>query len=158
MFFHLGNKQDGSPIDLYRDTPVRLLGYANELGESFKYLISRPAYLTTYGVAIAYVLADTFDKTKRAERRQQWKVALDTLGWQMLASVAVPGLVINRVVWATRRVMQQRQLTNKLLPTYLGLACIPLIVTPIDRTVDWLFDNTIRKQRDWPKSEPHQVL
>ncbi|KAF4666698.1 Mitochondrial fission process protein 1 [Perkinsus olseni] len=155
MFFHLGNKQDGSPIDLYRDTPVRLLGYANELGESFKYLISRPAYLTTYGVAIAYVLADTFDKTKRAERRQQWKVALDTLGWQMLASVAIPGLVINRVVWTTRRVMQERQLTNKLLPTYLGLACIPLIVTPIDRTIDWLFDNTIRKQRDWPKSDPH---
>ena len=32
-------------VDLYRDTPVRFLGYANELGESFKPLIPRVAYL-----------------------------------------------------------------------------------------------------------------
>ena len=31
-------------VDLYRDTPVRFLGYANELGESFKPLIPRIAY------------------------------------------------------------------------------------------------------------------
>ncbi|KAF4674192.1 Mitochondrial fission process protein 1 [Perkinsus chesapeaki] len=107
MYFHLGSKPDGSRIDVYRDTPVRLLGYSNELGESFKYLISRPAYIATYGAAIAYVLADTFDKTKRA-KNDQWKVAVDTLGWQLLASVAVPGLVINRVVWASRKIVQQR--------------------------------------------------
>ena len=45
-------------VDLYRDTPVRFLGYANELGESFKPLIPRVAYLGTYGVACAYVAAD----------------------------------------------------------------------------------------------------
>ncbi|EER15763.1 conserved hypothetical protein [Perkinsus marinus ATCC 50983] len=126
MFFHLGTKHDGSRIDIYRDTPVRLLGYANELGESFKYLITRPVYLSTYGIAVAYVLADTLDKTKRTERKaQQWRVAVDTLGWQMLASVAVPGMVINRVVWATRKVMQEKKLTSTLsrpgLTTYAGV-------------------------------------
>ena len=45
-------------VDLYRDTPVRFLGYANELGESFKPLIPRVAYFGTYGVACAYVAAD----------------------------------------------------------------------------------------------------
>ena len=30
-------------VDVYRDTPVRFLGYANELGESFKPLIPRVA-------------------------------------------------------------------------------------------------------------------
>ncbi|KAF4674194.1 Mitochondrial fission process protein 1 [Perkinsus chesapeaki] len=154
MYFHLGSKPDGSRIDVYRDTPVRLLGYSNELGESFKYLISRPAYIATYGAAIAYVLADTFDKTKRA-KNDQWKVAVDTLGWQLLASVAVPGLVINRVVWASRKIVQQRQLKNKFLPTIIGLACIPLIVTPIDCSIDWLLDRTLRRQPNWPKVDLH---
>ena len=52
-------------VDLYRDTPVRFLGYANELGESFKPLIPRVAYLGTYGVACAYVAADANDKFQR---------------------------------------------------------------------------------------------
>ena len=34
---------DAASVDLYRDTPVRFLGYANELGESFKPLIPRVA-------------------------------------------------------------------------------------------------------------------
>ena len=52
-------------VDLYRDTPVRFLGYANELGESFKPLIPRVAYFGTYGVACAYVAADANDKYQR---------------------------------------------------------------------------------------------
>ena len=52
-------------VDLYRDTPVRFLGYANELGESFKPLIPRVAYFGTYGVACAYVAADANDKYER---------------------------------------------------------------------------------------------
>lgn len=72
------------------------------------------------------MLADTLNKTKRTEQKaQQWKVAVDTLGWQILASVAVPGMVINRVVWATRRVMQEKKLTSTLsrpgLTTYAGV-------------------------------------
>ena len=48
-------------VDLYRDTPVRYLGYANELGESFRYVtpwLVKPSY----AVAFAYVFADTYDK------------------------------------------------------------------------------------------------
>ena len=48
-------------VDVYRDTPVRFLGYANELGESFKPLIPRVAYFGPYGVACAYVAADASD-------------------------------------------------------------------------------------------------
>ena len=30
-------EEDKKVVDLYRDTPVRFLGYANEVGESFRY-------------------------------------------------------------------------------------------------------------------------
>ena len=44
--------------DRLRQGPVRLLGYANEVGESFRPLWPRWAVGATYGVAGAYVTAD----------------------------------------------------------------------------------------------------
>ncbi len=46
-------------VDIYRDTPVRLLGYANEVGESFRALVNVWWVRASYGVSSAYVLADT---------------------------------------------------------------------------------------------------
>ena len=49
-------------VDIWRDTPVRLMGYANEVGESFRYMfprLVRPSYCVSFG----YVFADTADKT-----------------------------------------------------------------------------------------------
>lgn len=37
--------------DIFRDTPVRLLGYANEVGESFRAQLPLRAVHATYGVA-----------------------------------------------------------------------------------------------------------
>uniref|UniRef100_V5HV85 Mitochondrial fission process protein 1 n=1 Tax=Ixodes ricinus TaxID=34613 RepID=V5HV85_IXORI len=42
-------------VDIYRDTPVRLLGYANELGEAFRSLVHVNVVRLTYAVASAYV-------------------------------------------------------------------------------------------------------
>lgn len=52
--------------DIYRDPPFRYLGYTNELGESFRPLIKTWMVNVTYGVAIAYVLADAQDKSRKA--------------------------------------------------------------------------------------------
>ena len=52
-------------IDIYRDTPVRLLGYANEVGEAFRALVNVKAVYASYGLASAYVLADTYDKASK---------------------------------------------------------------------------------------------
>ena len=56
---------DQKEVDIYRDTPVRLLGYANEVGEAFRALINVKYVYASYGVASAYVLADTFDKASK---------------------------------------------------------------------------------------------
>jgi len=47
---------DGQEVDIYRDTPVRLLGYANEVGEAFRALIHVNWVRASYGVASLYVL------------------------------------------------------------------------------------------------------
>lgn len=52
--------------DIYRESPLRYLGYSNELGESFRPLIKKWMVNASYGVAIAYVLADAQDKSRQA--------------------------------------------------------------------------------------------
>ena len=48
-------------IDIWRDSPVRLLGYTNEIGESFRYIFPR-LYRPSYILALAYCYGDVQDK------------------------------------------------------------------------------------------------
>ena len=85
----------------------RLLGYANEVGEAFRALVHVNWVRLSYGVASAYVLADTNDKSRKTanslpegEEGRTFKIgaaAFDTLLWQALASVIIPGFTINRI-------------------------------------------------------------
>jgi len=137
----------GAKVDMYRDSLLRYAGYANEVGESFKPLIPRAAYLGSYGVASTYVLADAADKTLAPGGS---KVAgLDVLLWQALASVIIPGFVVNRWVSLLGRGVARwgptaGSVVAKWTPTVGGMAIIPFIIHPIDSAVDVLMDRTVR--------------
>ena len=89
------SKDEKQEVDIYRDTPVRLLGYANEVGEAFRALVHVNWVRASYGVASLYVLADTRDKALKmmtktdsasdeAEKRKKVAAAaFDTLLWQV---------------------------------------------------------------------------
>ncbi|KAK4321717.1 hypothetical protein Pmani_007514 [Petrolisthes manimaculis] len=154
-------------VDIYRDTPIRLLGYANEVGEAFRALTPIWFVRSTYGVASCYVVADTYDKANKmskqpgASKRAVTHAALDTLVWQALASVMVPGFTINRVcagsLVALARVVPKLPLnTRKWITTAVGLGCIPFIVHPIDTGVHYVMDNTMRKYMDLHFEPPHE--
>ncbi|KAK7068107.1 Mitochondrial fission process protein 1 [Halocaridina rubra] len=142
-------------IDIYRDTPVRLLGYANEVGEAFRALTPLWFVRSTYGVASAYVVADTYDKSSKmskqpgATQKAISHAAVDTLIWQALASVIVPGFTINRVCATSlftlaKAIPKVPLTTRKWITTAIGLGCIPFIVHPIDSGVHYVMDNSIR--------------
>jgi mitochondrial fission process protein 1 len=116
---------DGSPaFDPLRDGPLRYCGYANEMGEAFAAWLPPLGVPASYAIAILYVLVDTYDKASAAHRQAQGlhssthsthaadpeaarriitlltsERAVDTLIWQMLASVIIPGFVIHEVVY-----------------------------------------------------------
>ncbi|KAH8067923.1 hypothetical protein JL721_7142 [Aureococcus anophagefferens] len=122
-------------VAIYRDTPVRFLGYANEIGESFKPMVPRAFYFGSYAVACTYVAADAKHKF---DADGDVRHGVDALVWQALASVAVPGVVVNSV-------MRSRAATAlPFVPTLCGLGCIPFIIKPIDALVDAAMDATIR--------------
>lgn len=145
-------KPEQNEVDIYRDTYVRYLGYANELGESFRAFISKAAVRLTYVVAFGYGFADAVDKSRkqRAESisqgdsasQQNFKTAsgfVQTLYWQSFASVIIPGFTINRTVALTTTIMQK--VTNspaarRWVPTAVGLGIIPVIIHPIDSLVN----------------------
>lgn len=111
-------------FDPLRDGPLRYCGYANEMGEAFAAWLSAFGLTASYAVAVLYVLVDTYDKAAATHRQAQGlhsstqlahaadpaavrriitlltsERAVDTLIWQLLASVAIPGFVIHEVVY-----------------------------------------------------------
>ncbi|XP_067949473.1 mitochondrial fission process protein 1-like isoform X2 [Watersipora subatra] len=139
--------------DIFRDYPVRYLGYANEVGEAFRSFVHVNVVRASYVVASCYVMADAAHKGQVAnkkghqlQRRYVLQGVVDTLIWQGLASVVIPGFTINRICWLSNKLLRARLplTTSKSLSTMLGLAAIPLIISPIDKGVDSLMENTFR--------------
>lgn len=73
----------------------------------------------------------------------------DTVIWQGLASVAIPGFTINRICFFSNLLFQKMTslptVTRKWTVTAIGLAAIPFIIKPIDHSVDWLMESSLRK-------------
>lgn len=74
--------------DFFRDTWIRYLGYANEVGEAFRYVL--PSLVApSYFLSIGYMLGDVIDKGRREHGRSLGDVkrtletSLDCFIWQV---------------------------------------------------------------------------
>jgi mitochondrial fission process protein 1 len=137
-------------VDPYRETSLRYMGYANELGEAFTSYLPEWGLPASYCVAASYVMFDTIDKGQKAfdaaeeedKLTDTLRISAETLTWQMLASVFWPGSIIRVIVNMAAHMVGDDQ---PFLPTLVGLAAIPLIIKPIDTTVDKLMETSISK-------------
>ncbi|KAL3775614.1 hypothetical protein ACHAW5_007554 [Stephanodiscus triporus] len=97
---HTEPKSSGA-YNIFRDSPLRYCGYANE----YPRLVS-PSYLIAFGYCVAdaasagYRVMSEEDNVKEAHETHSKNVravsaGIDTLLWQGLASVVIPGGVIN---------------------------------------------------------------
>ena len=154
---------EAARYNIFRDSPLRYMGYCNEIGESFRYQFPRfvvPSYVLSFGYVGAdalttgyreYCSEDT-SKDKATQMSREYRAGIatfDTLLWQSLASVMIPGLAINVIVKASRFAVARSPLTlpalaSKWLPTAAGIGSIPLIIHPIDSFVDFTLDNSTR--------------
>ena len=132
-----------------------------KVGESFRYQYPRfvvPSYIiagiycTADAASDVYTVLSEDDKETDNITTKGRRAAIsffDTLLWQGLASVAIPGGVINLIVRTTRFAVARTPalpfLATKWLPTMAGLGSIPFIITPIDDAVDYALDNSTRK-------------
>ena len=124
-------------------------------------MIPKSVYLGTYGVSSLYVLGDAIHKGTQAFERSKassrsdlstavhvGNAVVDTALWQSAASVVIPGIVINRIVYfttiAVKRLPSKGGVFGKWAGTAAGLCAIPLIIHPIDSGVDYVMDGTYR--------------
>ena len=75
--------------------------------------------------------------------------AVDTLFWQMLASVLFPSFCINRLVLLLESLQEAGSLPELLqvswLPTVAGLIVIPLIILPLDTLAHFSLNQSFRR-------------
>jgi len=104
--------EEDKEIDIYRDTPLRYMGYANEVGEAFRPLINVNFVYLGYVLALGYVCADAISKAVKApiklvsnfsgtgQNPNQCAInaLIEVLMFQIFASVILPGFTINRFV------------------------------------------------------------
>jgi len=144
--------EEGS-VDIYRDSLLRYLGYANEVGEALRPLVPVEVVYFTYVAAISYILADTVDKARKGTANggaiPGTLGGIDTFFWQMLASVIFPSFCINRLVTLLASLQEVGGLPDPLmvswLPTVAGLVAIPLIILPLDTLAHFVMNRSFRR-------------
>src|SRR5210317_2163506 len=117
-------------VDPYRETSLRYMGYANELGEAFTSYLPEWGLPASYCVAASYVMFDTIDKGQKAFDAAEeddkiidtLRISTETLTWQMLASVFWPGSIIRVIVNLSANIVSNDDL--HFVPTIVGLLAI----------------------------------
>ena len=144
-------------VDPYRETSLRYMGYANELGEAFTTYLPEWGLPASYCIAASYVIFDTIDKGEKAYQGAEeedkivdtLRISTETLTWQMLASVFWPGSIIRVIVNTAASIISTNNMDDNqvmhFLPTLIGISAIPMIVKPIDSTVDKIMEGSISK-------------
>jgi hypothetical protein len=87
--------------NIWRQAPLRFLGYCNEVGEAFRPIAPRFVPIS-YAIAFGYVGCDTLNNSMKVHKELETPrvvvvTEIDTLLWQTLASVLIPGQVIKLV-------------------------------------------------------------
>ena len=137
-------------FDPYRETSIRYMGYANEVGEALENYLPEWGVPASYCVAATYVMFDTLDKGQKAfdtapkdERfEESLKASTETFIWQILASLFWPGGVIRLTVNVIDLLIPG---DNEYISTALGILLIPMIIRPIDEFVDGVMEDSISK-------------
>jgi len=131
----------------------RGLAFSNEAAEAFKNqhpIFDKYGYKTLYAISFGFIGLDitynTWKKKEYGNRIMAYKAA-DLTAWHGLASLALPGIAVHKVVSTTKNYVTMKQLTSSFArrsPIVAGLVAIPIVVPPIDHGVEWLFDKFIR--------------
>ncbi len=97
--------------DIYTDSPVRYLGFANEVGAAISPAAGAILEMATYGPALGYIAMDVIDKHKRGDnddyKKCSDKRATKQLVFQLLASVLLPTCIVKTAQTVTDKAINK---------------------------------------------------
>lgn len=131
-----------------------------QVGEAFRPIIPVALVTFSYLVAFAYILADSYSQGAKVKEPESgaWRTpsvlaAVDSLFFQVMASVIFPSFTINRSVAFVGALVAQLPSAAGLaeqpewlqyVPTAVGLVVIPLICPSLDVLTHRLLDGSFR--------------
>ena len=126
-----------------------------QVGEAFRPIIPVALVTFSYVVAFTYILADSYSQGAKVtcEESGRWKTpsvlaAIDSLLFQVMASVIFPSFTINRSVAFVGALVAELPGDQpewvQYVPTAVGLVIIPLICPSLDVLTHRLLDNSFR--------------
>lgn len=134
-------------------TALRPTAYASEVGEALRRVTPLWFVNSMYGASILYVLVDTGVSTVSAyknnekqvisNRKHATIVCADQLVWHTFASMLLPAATIHTIVKYAGKLLRGTRYAS-VLPAAIGLASIPFIIHPLDDSVTWAMNNTVR--------------
>ena len=136
----------------------RYVAYSSDVGEAFRPLVSPTFVRATYGIAYAYVAADVALATYGTHQETHGDVArctrtaVETLSFQLIASIAVPSLIIHTAVHGAQKAVKgSTGMLARYGPTAVGLAIIPILPFTIDSPIEHFIEEAFEKF--WPVEE-----
>ena len=110
-FSHLERKFEPKE-DIYSKSPVRLLGFTNEVGAALSPLIGPVGELVSYAPALSYIFMDVKDKYRRGEDgtycESSTKKAFEQLAFQTCASVVLPTAAVKTAQSVANKIIDSK--------------------------------------------------
>ncbi len=148
--------------DIYKDTPVRYLGFTNEVGAAASHIFTGSKGLMgkipalSWIPAIGYITFDVADKYKKGEDGTGAKPSLKAGGRelcsQLLQSVTLPTLVIKATQTVAKKVcdkfaknpaLKSEGKWGKIITTGVSFAMLFATIKPIDKLSEQIIEKVI---------------
>jgi len=148
--------------DIYKDTPVRYLGFTNELGAAVSHVCAGSKGIIgkipglSWIPAIGYIVFDVADKFKKGEdgtgKKPSFRTGGSELCAQLLQSVALPTLVIKGtqtvVKKACDKIAKNPALKSdgkwgKIITTGVSLAVLFATIKPVDKVAETIINKVV---------------
>lgn len=134
--------------DFFRSRPGRYLGYAHVVGSALPGdIVSPAAKMWMTRATVAYIAFDVFFKATDRRSPNMVSKGVDALLWQGLASIVIPGFIVQGAAQVSALVansMQIKSPTNRYVSLGFVLLSMPLLGGTVDRGVDFVFNHTTR--------------
>lgn len=146
---------------MWRQRPLRYIGYVDEMGEVFAPYIGHKAVMGAYLISAFYGLLDLGTCAAKVppspdRKRKMKETVIDGMIFHAISTVLMPPMLLRLVRTGMKRLLKQPQIPARFkqftfLPSLVALMLLPVVGKPIDNMMNNLLNWTYRahnKKRD----------
>lgn len=134
---------------------ARYLAFTSDVGEAFRPVVDSRIVSFAYFVSFSYCFADVGYEAYKLDKRgyknehnetiTMTQCVVERTAFQLIASMAIPTLIIHSTVDITAKILKKFNRFQKWGPTIAGLCVVPLLPLyidhPVEHALEWGFKN-----------------